>query len=156
MRNKETGKGRTAYEFGSAWERQVIAEYTKAGFFCMRSAGSHTAVDVLAMKLESHEVHLIQCKASEVEAIPDLLALLKKKEMKKDPQEYFVVDTKKIPLPRTKSLQDSNVAILEGMYFSIITVKRILWKGVGRKNWFALTYSETTKQWECAKITQII
>lgn len=146
------------YDRGSKWEHQIIKAYEKQGFFCMRSAGSHTVVDVLAMKKGAHEVHLIQCKSSDHETLPDLHELLKPTEKKKERQQYYAAakGEKRLPIPRETFEVESNIKLLEDMYFATVTYKRILWKGFGRKNWWLIEYQPSLKQWTCKRILQII
>jgi Holliday junction resolvase len=48
------------YSRGADFERRVQKYFEKAGFFTIRSAGSHSLIDLVAMK--GGEVQLIQCK----------------------------------------------------------------------------------------------
>lgn len=49
----------THYERGRALEYLVCQSYTDKGWWAHRIAGSHSAVDVIAMR--AGEIHLIQC-----------------------------------------------------------------------------------------------
>ncbi len=48
------------YSRGANFERRVQKHFEKAGYFVMRSAGSHSPVDLVTFK--GGEVSLIQCK----------------------------------------------------------------------------------------------
>ena len=48
------------YARGANFERRVQDEYEKSGWFVIRSAGSHSWIDLVALK--AGEVLLIQCK----------------------------------------------------------------------------------------------
>ena len=50
----------TRYERGRGFEYRTANHYKSLGWFVMRSAGSHTAVDLIAIK--GKEMKLIQCK----------------------------------------------------------------------------------------------
>jgi len=50
------------YHKGYKFEKEVIQFYKDQGYFCLRSAGSHTPVDVLAIDDLSNHVFFIQCK----------------------------------------------------------------------------------------------
>lgn len=47
---------------GTAFERRVMSFLTEWGYWCVRSAGSHGEVDIVALKPD--EVVLVQCKIS--------------------------------------------------------------------------------------------
>jgi Holliday junction resolvase len=50
----------TNYSRGADFERTVKADLEEMGFFVVRSAGSHGAVDLLALSL--HDQWAVQCK----------------------------------------------------------------------------------------------
>jgi len=118
----------TNYQRGSNFERQIKDKLTKKGFYCMRSAGSHSVVDVCA--ISENQVYLIQCKTSNTEKLPDVKQLLKSEVLERD---------KKASLAKSLGINvfdtvKSNVKILEEMKVPNNTHKIILWKGVGRDN----------------------
>lgn len=49
------------YNRGVRWEREIMVAYTERGYTCLRSAGSHSAFDVIAIKPDL-PVMLIQAK----------------------------------------------------------------------------------------------
>ncbi|MDD5406993.1 MAG: hypothetical protein PHE73_08665 [Sulfurovaceae bacterium] len=58
---------RTNYSRGRAYEYKVIKEMEKNGWFCIRSAGSHSPVDIIALqklKDETFAVKFLQIKTS--------------------------------------------------------------------------------------------
>lgn len=133
-----------SYVRGSNFEIQVQRKLEKAGYYCMRSAGSHTVVDVMAIKEDS--ILLIQCKTSSVEEIPDLKQLLKSFE--KD------------------GVTKTNIKILEELDTPLIVVqgrtdaftshrptkKKIIWKGKGRNN--IRTFEWTGIRWVTSHIME--
>lgn len=50
----------TNYQRGYVFERRVMKALTDEGYFCVRSGGSHTPVDIVA--LDRNVTILIQCK----------------------------------------------------------------------------------------------
>ena len=52
----------THYDRGAALERDVVNLYREKGWFAVRTAGSHSCVDVVAMR--QGEIHLIQCSCN--------------------------------------------------------------------------------------------
>lgn len=50
----------TNYRRGANFERRVLARLEDDGYWCMRSSGSHTAVDVIAIK--PGQVVMVQAK----------------------------------------------------------------------------------------------
>jgi Holliday junction resolvase len=50
----------TNYSRGADFERKVMTDLAERGFECIRSAGSHGAVDVMAFKTGEHWA--VQCK----------------------------------------------------------------------------------------------
>ena len=50
----------TPYEAGRQFERRVIEHFQELGYFAIRSAGSKSKVDVIAIK--PHQALFIQCK----------------------------------------------------------------------------------------------
>ncbi len=63
------------YIRGRALEYDVIHDYKNRGWWACRMAGSHSEVDVIALK--QGEIHLIQCSTKKAgKSKTDLLALL--------------------------------------------------------------------------------
>ena len=63
------------YESGVRFERRVMGDLAERGYYCLRSAGSHSMIDVVAI---GQEVLLVQCKTDGVLSSKDkenLLAL---------------------------------------------------------------------------------
>lgn len=54
----------TNYHRGAYFERRVQRYYEKLGYLVIRSAGSHSPIDLVALK--AGEVKLIQCKVNGV------------------------------------------------------------------------------------------
>jgi len=55
------------YETGAAFERRVKAHFEKMGYTVIRSAGSHTVIDLTAFRgTDKLEVIVIQCKTTGV------------------------------------------------------------------------------------------
>lgn len=52
------------YVKGRAYEYQVMKDWAKHGYICMRTSGSHGHFDVIAVK-PGGAVELIQCKTTE-------------------------------------------------------------------------------------------
>lgn len=48
------------YRRGADFERRIARYYLKMGYFVIRSAGSHSPIDLVALK--AGEVELVQCK----------------------------------------------------------------------------------------------
>ena len=53
---------RTAYRRGVAFERTIKKDLEARGYFVLRSAGSHSPVDLVALRWD-RDVLLVQCKA---------------------------------------------------------------------------------------------
>jgi len=56
----------TKYKNGAARERRIMKKLEKEGWFCIRSAGSHSPIDIMAMR-QNHllgvlEIRFIQSK----------------------------------------------------------------------------------------------
>ena len=66
----------TNYNRGAQCERALIAKLEGMGYSCVRSAGSHTPVDVVAW--DSHQIRAIQVKRGELspKEIRDILEIL--------------------------------------------------------------------------------
>jgi Holliday junction resolvase len=65
----------THYDRGAALERDVVNLYRDKDWYATRTAGSHTTVDVLAMK--QGEIHLIQCSCKKQGKTKAQLEILK-------------------------------------------------------------------------------
>lgn len=117
----------TNYQRGSEFERQVKKKLEAQGYYVMRSAGSHTVVDVLAIKEDS--ILLIQCKTSNVETIPDLKQLFKSFKSNGD---------------------KTNIQLFEEM--RVPALKLLLWKGKGRNNTY--TFQWTGVRWITSHILE--
>lgn len=108
------------YTIGRQLEYAVQDKLEKRGFYCIRSAGSHTVVDITA--LDKDRVLLIQCKSSSIEEIPQVKQLL----------------------------GGENVKLLEEMNYTFPHVKYIVWKGKGRNNYWTFRYfypTNNTNNW---------
>lgn len=114
---------RTNYQKGTVFESYIRMKLQKKNMYVMKSAGSHTVCDLIAM--DANNVYLIQCKTSQ-DSVPDLKQLLKRTEEK-----TVKVRTKGNPTVETKKTVDSNVVLLEQLRVPIYTKKFILWKGIG-------------------------
>lgn len=71
------------YKKGSAFERKIQKHFESRGWFVIRSAGSHTPVDLVVLFKNQHlttEPLLIQCKSSK--KMIDILQLFKDKNIK--------------------------------------------------------------------------
>ena len=121
-----------SYVRGSNFERQIQKKLEAQNYYVMRSAGSHTVVDVMAIKADS--ILLIQCKTSNKETIPDLKQLLKSFETMSNGVEaktnIKLFEELKVPFVAGIVLEDMNFCP-DGV---TETKKRIIWKGVGRNN----------------------
>lgn len=53
----------TKYQTGAGFEYRVINKLTDQGYYCIRSAGSHGMVDIVA--IGQNQCRLIQCKYTE-------------------------------------------------------------------------------------------
>ena len=118
----------TNYQRGSNFERQIKDKLTKKGFYCMRSAGSHSVVDVCA--ISEDKVFLIQCKTSSTEELPNIQQLFKPTEVKQ--YKHKVSGVRYVGQEETKS----NIKIFEEMKVVFNAVKIVLWKGKGTNNVF--------------------
>lgn len=114
-----------SYQRGSNFERQVQHKLEEQGYYVMRSAGSHTVVDVMAIKEDS--ILLIQCKTSNVENIPDLKQLLKSFESNGDKTNIKLLEELITPHIVVQGRMDAFTSHRP-------THKRIIWKGKGRDN----------------------
>lgn len=136
----------TSYNKGSNWERRIIKEFTKIGYLCLRSAGSHTPIDLVAMNEEN--TILIQAKSTEVDTIPNIKELLKATQKTSERQKYYKEHGLSIPLPKGEKEVESNVRLLEQFKCcGSCMFKMILWKGMGRNNFYALEWREDKQQW---------
>ena len=52
----------TNYRRGADKERRIVNKYRKAGKIALRSAGSHSIIDVVAIDKENKVIYLIQSK----------------------------------------------------------------------------------------------
>jgi Holliday junction resolvase len=68
------------YKRGATFEYKIMAQLEEIGFYCIRSAGSHGLVDVMAMK--GNTIILIQAKHTKKKTI-NLTELLKGDNIKK-------------------------------------------------------------------------
>lgn len=133
-----------SYDRGSGWELTITKKLTALGFVCLRSAGSHSPIDVVAFdqklstpfREESYDVLLIQCKSSLTEHIPNLKSLLAREQWKNERQKYL----DGFALTKDRFKIKSNVVLLEEMKVSPFTGKMILWKGYGRQNYYCYTF----------------
>lgn len=57
------------YSRGAKFERRVQDYFEKAGYFVIRSAGSHSLIDLVALK--GGEVQLVQCKTDGVISVAE-------------------------------------------------------------------------------------
>ena len=57
------------YSRGADFERRVQKYFEKQGYFVIRSAGSHSLIDLVALK--GGEVQLIQCKTDGVLSVAE-------------------------------------------------------------------------------------
>ena len=71
----------TNYRRGADFERRVCKYFDKQGYFTVRSAGSHSPIDLVAIK--AGEVKLIQCKIDGVLSLAEREQL---QELSKDSQ----------------------------------------------------------------------
>lgn len=143
------------YNKGSQWERQIVAAYTKYGYTCMRSAGSHSPVDVIAFN--AGILILIQAKSSEKEEFPDMTSLLKRTQKTKEKKRSLTFKNgMKYDLIKVSEEVPSNVVLMEEMPTPRPCRKIILWKGKGRKNYWCLEFNPETKRWSACRKPQII
>ena len=59
----------TNYRRGADFERRVCKYFDKQGYFTIRSAGSHSIIDLVAIK--AGEVKLVQCKIDGVLSVAE-------------------------------------------------------------------------------------
>lgn len=131
------------YKRGRNFEYYVLKKLQDKGFYAMRSAGSHTVIDLLAFKED--EMLLLQLKSSSKDKEPDIKQLLKP---------TVIVKENSIA-----SIHQSNVKILEELKVPLIANEKvfyheapvpllpnkparkiILWKGTGRNNIYHFEY----------------
>jgi hypothetical protein len=132
------------YNRGSGWELNITKRLTAFGFVCIRSAGSHSPIDVVAFDQglvpgsadSKYNVLLIQCKSSLNERIPDIKSLLAREQWKDERQKYL----DGLALTKGRFKIKSNVVMLEEMIVSPFTRKMILWKGYGKQNYYCFTF----------------
>lgn len=103
------------YNRGRAFEYEVKKELERAGYFVIRSAGSHSPIDLVAISLG--ELWLIQCKTNAIisKEEENKLLELKKKLNAQIVMAYkqegsirykWIPDMKEIPKPK-RTLQES-------------------------------------------------
>lgn len=70
------------YKKGADLERYVVHIYRQLGWFAIRSAGSHSPVDVVAVphEVSDYYIHFVQCKSDGRIAKQDIETLLDLKE----------------------------------------------------------------------------
>ena len=70
----------TRYSKGAKFENEVIKHYRDMGMLCLRSAGSKTPIDVIAISeiLGKPVVYLIQCKYGNAKMSKKDIIILKK------------------------------------------------------------------------------
>jgi len=75
-RQKKNNRG--AYKRGRGFEYEVMRYLESKGYFCARSAGSHSPVDVIALKAQVgwHPLLLVQCKYGDSAKAGDYIPLL--------------------------------------------------------------------------------
>ena len=56
----------TKYQKGAKYEYKTMVEYKEKGYYCIRSAGSHGIVDIVAINPHLRIICLIQCKSGKI------------------------------------------------------------------------------------------
>ena len=146
------------YNRGSGWELAITKKLTALGYVCLRSAGSHSPIDVVAFNQQKvvapnepyTGVLLIQCKSSLKERIPDLKSLLAREQWKDERQKYL----DGLALTKGRFKIKSNVVLLEEMIVSPFTRRMILWKGYGKQNYYCYTFK--AGEWRGKKFREFI
>jgi hypothetical protein len=85
------------YARGYDTERRIIRELEQKGYFCIRSAGSHTKIDVVALK--GQDILLVQSKRTKGKVYPssyksdieELQALIRSKMLPETRMPHLVV-----------------------------------------------------------------
>lgn len=138
----------TNYERGYNFERQVKLKLEAKGFYVMRSAGSHTVIDLIAFKED--EMLLIQLKSSSTQKEPDVKQLLKsyrpvtEKDIEKDVP-IFIIENQDVVKTNVKLLEELKVPLVceESLLLPpepLPSRKIILFKGTGRNNIWQFEY----------------
>lgn len=52
------------YRKGARYERKIVKEYKEKGWLALRSAGSKSPIDVVAINPITKQIRLIQCKTN--------------------------------------------------------------------------------------------
>lgn len=134
----------TNYQKGYAFERQVKKILESKGYYVMRSAGSHTVIDLIAFKED--DLLLIQLKSSANDKEPDVKQLLDSWTSISDrtiPNEiqYFITGKTTVKIKsNVKLLEELKVPLLLVGDLGMTARKLILWKGKGRQNIYQFEY----------------
>ena len=56
----------TNYQRGANKERRIVNYFREKGKIALRSAGSHSIIDIVVIDIQTHHIHLIQSKLNKI------------------------------------------------------------------------------------------